>query len=215
MPHSERGLTWVTTRQPVALDSWPDASRVAPRSPALTSVATWRGPFAPVVYEGTTYGLRVHEFRKFADLPRAADGPFAVALDIHVDDAEDAARLTRGGWTLINPKSVAGDPSRYQSFVQQSSGEIMIAKGMYVQTRSGWFSDRSICYLASGRPVVAQAPGSGHCRQAKGCHLRHAQEAAEARAPSAVTSPVMPARHGAAERLFDASLCLRSWKLGI
>lgn len=150
------GREWITTKQPVALDHWPAQTT---RGRAITSVVTWRGPFAPVEYAGRTYGLRVHEFRKFADLPRRAGEAFEIALDIDESDAADRERLLDAGWTLLDPASVAGDPWRYRAFVQASSAEIMVAKNLYVQTRSGWFSDRSACYLASGRPVVAQDTG--------------------------------------------------------
>ena len=126
---------------------------------AFTSVGSWRGPFGPVEYEGVTYGLRVHEFRKFADLPRHVAPPLEIALDI--DDADDARRRAAagGGWNLANPREIAADPWRYRAYLQGSSAELMVAKNMYVASRSGWFSDRSICYLASGRPVLAQETG--------------------------------------------------------
>jgi hypothetical protein len=70
--------------------------------------------------------------------------------------------LTRGGWRLLEPRSVAGTPAQYREFVQGALAEFMVAKSMYVKSRSGWFSDRSACYLASGRPVIAQDTG---CRE--------------------------------------------------
>jgi len=151
------GRTWITTRQPIVLDEWTPAD--APRGGAITSIASWRGAFGPVDYRGTTYGLRVHEFRKFARLPDLANRRFEVALDISGADAKDAELLCGNGWSLVEPRAAAGDPWRYRDYIRRSAAELMIAKGMYVQTRSGWFSDRSICYLASGRPVLAQDTG--------------------------------------------------------
>jgi hypothetical protein len=150
------GLDWITTKQPVVLDQW-DPTEPAGR--AYTSVVTWRGPFAPVEYEGTTYGLRAHEMRRFADLPRLTGCRFEVALAIDAADAADQHRLERAGWRLTDPGRVVPDPWAYRAFVQSSRAELMIAKQMYVATRSGWFSDRSACYLAAGRPVVAQDTG--------------------------------------------------------
>jgi hypothetical protein len=150
------GIDWVTTPQPVVLDLWPAQS---PGGEAFTSVVSWRGPAAPVVYRDKTYGLRVHEFRKFAPLPSRTSTRFEVALDIHAADEGDAELLRSNGWSVIDPLSVAADPWSYQSYVQGSMAEVMIAKNMYVETRSGWFSDRSICYLASGKPVLAQDTG--------------------------------------------------------
>jgi hypothetical protein len=152
------GRTWITTRQPVVLDEWPAAHEVDDDG-AITSIASWRGAYGPVVYQGTTYGLRAHEFRKFARLPDLAARPFEIALDISSADDKDVELLCRNGWSLVEPRAAAGDPWRYRDFIRRSAAELMIAKGMYVQTRSGWFSDRSICYLATGRPVLAQDTG--------------------------------------------------------
>jgi hypothetical protein len=150
------GLDWIGTRQPVVLEHWPVQ---AADGDAFTSVASWRGPFAPVEYQGRTYGLRVHEFRRFVALPRLAGRRFEVALDIHPDEVSDLTLLADNGWHLVEPLRVAGDPERYRAYVQHSRAELTVAKQMYVETRSGWFSDRSVCYLASGRPVVAQDTG--------------------------------------------------------
>jgi hypothetical protein len=155
------GLDWITTPQPIVLDCWPSMATVSPAAGAVTTIASWRGAYAPVTYRGTTYGLRAHEFRRFAALPRLAPGRFEVALDIHPADAKDVALLDEHGWILIPPRRAAGNPWCYRDYIQRSVAELMIAKNMYVQTRSGWFSDRSICYLASGRPVLAQDTGLG------------------------------------------------------
>jgi hypothetical protein len=151
------GIDWITTPQPVLLDRWPAQSGNG--SGAFTSVGSWRGPFGPIDYEGVRYGLRVHEFRRFAELPHLVSEPLEIALDIDEADAADVELLRSAGWTLRDPREVAADPCRYRSYVQESSAELMVAKNMYVQSRSGWFSDRSICYLASGRPVLAQETG--------------------------------------------------------
>jgi hypothetical protein len=151
-------LDWITTPQPVALEHWP-AQPAPGAGAAFTSVASWRGPFAPVEYEGVTYGLRVHEFRRFADLPARTTERLEVALDIHEAETGDLELLHANGWHLADPAVEAADPWAYRDYVQRSKGELMIAKQMYVASRSGWLSDRSICYLASGRPVVAQDTG--------------------------------------------------------
>jgi hypothetical protein len=152
------GIDWITTPQPVVLEHWPSQPG---RGQAFTSVGSWRGPFGPIEFDGITYGLRVHEFRKFAELPRRVTEPLEIALEIDEADADDVDLLRSAGWTLRDPREVASDPWRYRSYVQGSSAELMVAKNMYVQSRSGWFSDRSICYLASGRPVLAQDTGYG------------------------------------------------------
>jgi hypothetical protein len=150
------GKEWITTKQPVVLDHWAAAPATGDR---FTSVATWRGPAAPVTYEGRTYGLRVHEFRRFLELPHRTRAAFEIALDIHEAEHDDLRRLKEHGWTLADPGVVAGDPWRYRDYVIGSKAELMVAKSMYVEAKSGWFSDRSACYLSSGRPVLAQDTG--------------------------------------------------------
>ena len=150
------GIDWVTTKQPVVLDEWPFLDH---EGAAFTSVGSWRGPFGPVVFEGRTFGLRVHEFRRFVTLPARTGEQFEVALDIDGSDDADRRLLREHGWGAADPIKVAADVDSYRSYVSGSRGELMIAKNMYVQASSGWFSDRSICYLASGRPVIAQDTG--------------------------------------------------------
>ncbi len=150
------GIDWVTTKPPVELSEWPP--QADPRS-AFTTVASWRGAFGPLEYEGRTYGLRVHEFRRFFELPRRTSAEFEVALDIDGAEVDDLRQLDANGWTLVDPRSAAGDPWLYRDYVQRSAAELMVAKNLYVDTRNGWFSDRSACYLASGRPVLAQDTG--------------------------------------------------------
>jgi hypothetical protein len=150
------GLPWITTRPPVVLDQWPVHTS---DGRTFTSIGSWRGPFAPVEYRGATHGLRVHEFRKFLDLPQRTGMAFEVALEIDSADHGDIEQLRRSGWFLCDPRSVAGNPTAYGNFIQSSWAEFMVAKNMYVRTRSGWFSDRSTCYLASGKPVLAQDTG--------------------------------------------------------
>jgi hypothetical protein len=150
------GLEWIAIRPPVALDLWrcaPGASRV------FRGVGSWRGPYEPIEYGGRTLGLRVHEFRKFAALPRSVDAEFELALDIDPADSRDVETMRANEWRLADPAVAAGSPSAYRDFVQSSGAEIAIAKNIYVETNSGWFSDRSACFLASGRPVLAQDTG--------------------------------------------------------
>ena len=151
------GLKWLTTRQPVHLRQWPGIT--VANDTRFTTVASWRGSYGPVPFQGKTYGLRVHEFRKFVGLPSKTGQRFEAALDIHPADAADRAALENNGWRLVDPRITTGDPWKYRSYVAGSGAEFTAAKNMYVETRSGWFSDRSICYLASGKPVLVQDTG--------------------------------------------------------
>ncbi|MGB7685885.1 MAG: hypothetical protein WBL45_08905 [Solirubrobacterales bacterium] len=149
------GLDWIATRPPVVLKEWPQVGR----GRGFTTVASWRGPYGTIEYEGETYGLRVHEFRRLIGVAGEVEDDLAIALDIDADDRADAEALREAGWRLLDPVEVAGDPEAYRSFIQGSSAELSIAKNVYVRSRCGWFSDRSACYLASGRPVLAQDTG--------------------------------------------------------
>jgi hypothetical protein len=152
------GLDWRTTRQPVVLEHWPVQAELGER---LTTVGSWRGPYDRVEYDGRAYGLRAHEFRQFADVPRRSGRAFEAALDIDAEDEADLELLSEGGWALADPAEVAADPAAYRRYIQRSRGEVSIPKQMYVETSSGWFSDRSCCYLASGKPVLARDTGLG------------------------------------------------------
>jgi hypothetical protein len=162
------GLPWKPVRQPVVLDDWP-ISRAGNRA-RFTTVANWRGPFGPVQIGERTFGLKVHEFRKYLSLPRlaaqrcAACGAglapeFELALNIHPGDARDLAALQESGWRISNPARLAGSPKAFGEFVRNSGAEFSVAQGIYVETRSGWFSDRTVRYLASGKPALVQETG--------------------------------------------------------
>lgn len=148
------GVEWVRTPQPVVLDAWP----ATPGGGAYTSIATWRGPFEPIEFEGERYGLRAHQMRAFAKLPAATGVEMELALDIDAADAADAALLREGGWRLVPPERAA-TTADYRSYVQTSRAEVGVAKDIYVRSRGGWLSDRTLCYLASGKPAIAQATG--------------------------------------------------------
>ncbi len=150
------GLDWIATPQPVVLEWWP-WSHVPGQS--FTTIASWRGAYGPLDFHGETYGLRVHQFRQFVNLPGLTGRPFELALAIDPAETRDLALLSNNGWTLVDPRMVAGDVLAYRSFIDRSLAEFSVAKDIYVRTRSGWISDRSLCYLASGKPVLAQETG--------------------------------------------------------
>lgn len=150
------GLPWITSLPPVVLDEWPTAGE-APAYP-FTTVGHWRS-YGPIEHGGRRYGMRAHSLRELVALPERCGGEFALALGIHPGDGEDIAALESHGWRLLDPAAVAATPDSYRQFVRASQAELAVAKEGYVKSRSGWFSDRSACYLASGRPVVAQETG--------------------------------------------------------
>jgi hypothetical protein len=150
------GHDWIATLPPVVLDRWRPAG--GPGDGSFTSVGNWRG-YGSVEHEGVHYGQRVHSMRLFMELPQRTEARFRLALAIHPDEHPDLEALAANGWELVDPTEAAGTPDRYQRFIQGSTAELGIAKSGYVLSRSGWFSDRSACYLASGRPVLAQETG--------------------------------------------------------
>ncbi len=152
------GLPWITTFQPVVLDYWPVAERITYH--ALTTVGNWRG-YGSIEHNGVFYGQKVHSLRQFMTLPARTREKFVLALAIHADERRDLEALIGHGWHLLDPAEVASTPAGYQKFIQGSKGEFGLAKSGYVAARCGWFSDRSACYLASGRPVIAQDTGFG------------------------------------------------------
>jgi hypothetical protein len=147
---------WVSTLQPIVLAEWPMAEQIERN--ALTTVGNWRG-YGSVEFEGNFYGQKAHSLRSFMQLPRLTSERFALALSIHPEETKDLEALRENGWTLVDPQEVANTPDRYRSFIQGSKAEFGLAKSGYVASRCGWFSDRSVCYLASGRPVIAQETG--------------------------------------------------------
>jgi len=152
------GVEWIATPPPVDLERWTPVTAGRPGG-AFTTVATWRNPYGTVSFDGVTYGSRVHEFRKLIELPRLVGSDFELALDIDAAETRDLAALERNGWRLVDPRQVAGTPAAYRDYVRGSRAELCVAQEMYVATRSGWLSDRSVCYLASGKPVLAQDTG--------------------------------------------------------
>jgi hypothetical protein len=151
------GVKWCHVKPPVVLDDWPAVT--AHELDRFTTVATWRGPFGPIEHGGRTYGLKVHEFRRFLELPSRSGRAFEIALDIHPADQADREALRQRGWRIVDPRSVAGDPDSFRSYVQGSGAEFSVAQGLYVDTQCGWFSDRTTRYLASGRPALVQDTG--------------------------------------------------------
>jgi hypothetical protein len=153
------GLDWVRTLPPVVLERWPVADGIA-RNDALTTVANWRA-YGSIEVDGVHYGQKVHALRALYPLPRLSGEAFVLGLAIHRDEQSDLAALHEHGWRLVDPRVAAGTPELYRRFVQGSRAEFGLAKEGYAVSRCGWFSDRSACYLASGRPVVAHETGLG------------------------------------------------------
>jgi hypothetical protein len=148
--------TWIRFCPPVSLAAWP-VRRDKPER-GFTTIANWRS-YGPVSDGQVRLGLKAHSFRKLMNLPRLSGEQLSVALNIDPADSADLTALQDDGWTVLDGKAVAASVSSYAAFIGSSMGEIAVAKEGYVVTKSGWFSERSAAYLASGRPVVAHSTG--------------------------------------------------------
>jgi hypothetical protein len=150
------GREWIPTLPPVVLDRWPPAEGLL--RDALTTIGNWRA-YGSVEHDGVFYGQKAHALRPVSSLPALSPKPLEVALAIDPGETADLELLAGDGWRLLDPRTVAATPGAYAQFVRGSWAEFGLAKHGYVTSRCGWFSDRSACYLASGRPVVALDTG--------------------------------------------------------
>jgi hypothetical protein len=146
------GVEWRPTRPPVVADLW------SPEPPGerWTTVMTWRNFPETIEHRGRRYGAKELEFDKIEALPARA----AAALEVAVGGSGPPSERWRSlGWSVIDSHSVSGTPADYRRYVESSRGELSVAKNVYVATGSGWFSSRTVCYLAAGRPAVIQDTG--------------------------------------------------------
>ena len=153
------GFKYGKTRQPVDLDLWP--KNYDPEARFFTTIGNFRQNGNDIVYRGETYYWSKHyEWEKFLGLPLSTSQPFELAMNCKGEDRE---RLQAGGWKLVSPFLMSLDVfGAYPDYFRQSRGEFTVAKDQNVRLRSGWFSERDACYLASGKPVVAQDTGFGN-----------------------------------------------------
>jgi hypothetical protein len=146
-------VAWRPVLPPVVPGFW--ETNAPPTSPAFTTIATWDA-YGSVTYDGRRYGQKDLEFARMVDLPHGAAVPIEIALK--GGDASVHAMLREAGWRTRDAHTLSHFDD-YRAFLTGSSGEVSVAKHAYVATRSGWFSDRSVCYLAASRPVVLQDTG--------------------------------------------------------
>ena len=157
-PVPTSGFAWHVTRPPVVTDLWDGPIDLDAR--AFTTVASFANKGKDITYDGVRYEWSKHSnFARFLDLPRHTPQPFVMAMK--PGDPAVERQVRDAGWTLVDPDATSRDVDGYRRFIRESRGEFTVAKDIYVRPRSGWFSDRSVCYLAAGRPVVTQDTGFG------------------------------------------------------
>ena len=157
-PVPTHGLKWLPTRQPVVTDLW-KIDRPLPRAAVFTSVANWStSGLKDITWRRKKYlWSKSREFLRFISAPKKSGEPFELATNI--EDVKTQKKFLRNGWRLRCPLQMSVDYWRYRDYIRRSKGEFTVAKDQYVRLNTGWFSDRSACYLAAGRPLITQETG--------------------------------------------------------
>ena len=157
-PVPTHNMKWLPTRQPVVTDLW-KTNRAPSRAAVFTSVANWStSGLKDITWRGEKYlWSKSREFLRFLAAPKRAGETFELATNI--PDAKTRAKFLRNGWRFHSPLQLSADYWLYRDYVRRSRGEFTVAKDQYVRLNTGWFSDRSACYLAAGRPVIIQQSG--------------------------------------------------------
>ncbi|HEY1581770.1 MAG TPA: hypothetical protein VGF73_01580 [Chthoniobacterales bacterium] len=151
-------LKWLPTRQPIVTGFW-KTTRAPAATAVFTSIANWStSGLKDIAWRGEKYlWSKSREFLRFVAAPKKADEPFELATDIK--DEKTRAKFLRNGWRFRPPHLMSVDYWQYRDYIRRSKGEFTVAKDQYVRLQTGWFSDRSACYLAAGRPVITQETG--------------------------------------------------------
>jgi hypothetical protein len=148
------GFEWKATRPPVVMELWPYC--FTQEAQKFTTITTLEHPEG-IVFNGEKYYWSKHvNFSRFQDLPMQTSQKFEIAAQ---GDKSARDQLAQKQWSLIDALEISLDLEKYQNYIAGSRGEFTVAKDVVVRTRSGWFSDRSVCYLASGKPVITQETG--------------------------------------------------------
>ena len=151
-------LKWLPTRQPVVSDLW-KTIRAPAATAVFTSIANWStSGLKDIEWRGEKYlWSKSREFLRFVAAPKKSDEPFELATDIK--DEKTRAKFLSNGWRFRGPHEMSVNYWQYRDYIRRSKGEFTVAKDQYVRLHTGWFSDRSACYLAAGRPVITQQTG--------------------------------------------------------
>jgi hypothetical protein len=157
-PIPKHGFKWLPTRQPVATDLW-RTNRSPSHAAVFTTVANWStSGLKDITWRGEKYlWSKSREFLRFVAAPKKAGETFELATNI--EHGATRKKLERNGWRFRCPLQMSVDYWLYRDYIQRSKGEFTVAKDQYVRLNTGWFSDRSACYLAAGRPVITQETG--------------------------------------------------------
>ena len=157
-PVPRHGFKWNATRQPVVTDLW-KTSHAPERAAVFSSIANWStSGLKDITWRGRRYlWSKSREFLRFVAAPKKSGETFELATNI--EDDQTRKKFLNNGWRFTSPLQLSVDYWLYRDYIQQSKGEFTVAKDQYVHLNTGWFSDRSACYLAAGRPVITQETG--------------------------------------------------------
>ena len=147
---------WIPTRQPIVLDFWKQKNNIA--SMGFTSIMNWSGR-SQLTFENEGWGQKDVEFEKFKEVPlRLQDVNFEIVINkpLNKESQFNIKEFENLGWKILDPQEFVNNFSDYRNFIFNSTAEFAVAKETYVKSNSGWFSCRSACYLAAGKPVITQ-----------------------------------------------------------
>lgn len=199
------GVPWRGVWPAVHLPAWPARSALPPDAGAYTTVTQWWNNSWAYLGDDAYDCNKRAGFLPILPLPERTGVRIELAANVHPGEVEDRALLARHGWRLRDPHAVAGTPQAFRAYVQGSRGELSAAKPSYVKARAGWISDRTICYLASGRPCIVESTGAeAHLPPSAGLRFFRSLDAA-ADALAAVEADYAAASHAAralAEEVF-------------
>jgi len=196
------GRTWLPVGVPIVLDYFTQP-QAQPPGEVWSTFTHWYG-YPQVEYDGAWYGNKSEEFAHLAELPRKTREKLEIATDLHPEDVT-TNRFLQGGWRLVDARPLNTPWERYRDYVAQSRGEFCVAKNGYVRSRCGWFSDRSVTYLALGRPVILQETGwTDFYPHGEGLLAFHDEESALAALETVAKDPV---KHGRAARDIAEKYC--------
>ena len=171
------GVQWERVWPAVHLPAWPVQAPLPPGEGAYTTVTQWWNNAWAYLGDETYECNKRAGFLPLLPLPDRAGVRIELAANVHPNELDDRAALDRHHWNLLDPSLVAGTPQAFRRFVQTSRGEVSAAKPAYVKARAGWISDRTICYLASGRPCLVEATGAeAHLPPSAGLRFFHSLE---------------------------------------
>ncbi|HEV3271848.1 MAG TPA: hypothetical protein VGZ93_06680 [Candidatus Methylacidiphilales bacterium] len=196
------GRAWLPAGVPVVLDYFTNPNAEQPGD-VWTTFTHWYG-YPQVEYDGMWYGNKSEEFARLADLPKKTGEKLEIATDLHPED-QATRQFLEGGWRLVDARPLNTPWRRYRDYLAQSRGEFCVAKNGYVRSRCGWFSDRSVAYLALGRPVILQETGwTDFYPHGEGLLAFHDEESARNALETVAKDPV---KHGRAARRIAETHC--------